>query len=120
MYLRVPELSVRHIGLEVDKLKADVSLRAEVANLVKVHAGASVGVDKVNNSIDNVGARLDLVIRLASLVEIVIRTRHTLDLGPKLATILDTAGDIVTDTVATAGGFRMAVSFWTVRARRFH
>lgn len=104
VYLRVPELSVKHIGLEVDKLKADVSLRASVAGLVKVQAGVSVGVDKVNISIDDVGARLDLLIRLGSLVEIVNRTMQTLDLNPKLTAVINQVGDIATDTVGAAGG----------------
>lgn len=104
VYLRVPNLSVGRLELDVDNLKADISLSASVANLVSVRAGVSVEVEKVNISIAEVGARLDLVIRLASLVDIVNRTMHSLDLNPALVNAINQVGDIGAGAVGAAGG----------------
>ena len=103
-YLRVPNLSVGHIGLDVDYLKADVRLSARVANIVSVRAGISVGIDKVNISIDDVGARLDLVIRLGSLVQIVNRTMQTLDLNSTLMNAVNQVGNVASGAVGATGG----------------
>ena len=103
-YLRVPNLYVGHMGLDVDNLKADVSLSAQVANIVSVRAGISVGIDKVNISIDDVGARLDLVIRLGSLVQIVNRTMQSLDLNPALINAVNHVGNVATGAVGATGG----------------
>lgn len=104
VYLRVPDLSIGRLELDVDNLKADISLSASVANLVSVRAGVAVGVEKINISIAEVGARLDLVIRLASLVDIVNRTMHSLDLNPTLVNAINQVGDIGAGAVGAAGG----------------
>ncbi|KAK4995427.1 hypothetical protein LTR66_004751 [Elasticomyces elasticus] len=83
--LNVPNLSVGRIELEVDSLRADINLNANVAGgLVSINAGVAVSVQKVNLTIVDVAAQLDLVVRLGHLVDIVNRVFHSLDLNPDL------------------------------------
>ncbi|KAK1966176.1 hypothetical protein LY78DRAFT_537994, partial [Colletotrichum sublineola] len=104
VYLKVPELSVGRIELDVDNLNAEVNLAAEVAKLVTINAGVQVGVEKVNITIVDVEAELELVIRLGNLVDIVNRTLASLDLNPLLINLLDTVGDVVDDVVGAVDG----------------
>lgn len=64
VYLNVPELHVGRIELTVEKLSADLNLNAKVANLVQLNAGVQVAVEKVNITISEVDAEVELVIRL--------------------------------------------------------
>lgn len=67
VYLDVPELHVGRIELTVEDLQADINLNAKVANLVQVNAGVQVGIKKVNITIAEVDAQLELVVRLGML-----------------------------------------------------
>ncbi|KAK4933904.1 hypothetical protein LTR66_015829 [Elasticomyces elasticus] len=83
--LNVPNLSVGRIELEVDSLRADINLNANVGGgLVSINAGVAVSVQKVNLTIVDVAAQLDLVVRLGHLVDIVNRVFQSLDLNPSL------------------------------------
>ncbi|KAK2033499.1 hypothetical protein LX32DRAFT_522851, partial [Colletotrichum zoysiae] len=104
VYLRVPELSVGRIELDVDNLSAEVNLAAEVAKLVTINAGVQVGIEKVNITIVDVEAELELVIRLGNLVDVVNRTLASLDLNPLLINLLDTVGDVVDDVIGAVDG----------------
>jgi hypothetical protein len=64
VYLNVPELHVGRIELTVEKLSADINLNAQVANLVKLNAGVQVNIEKVNITIAEVDAEVELVVRL--------------------------------------------------------
>lgn len=64
VYLNVPELHVGRIELTVEKLSADLNLNAKVANLVQLNAGVQVSVEKVNITIAEVDAEVELVVRL--------------------------------------------------------
>jgi exo-beta-1,3-glucanase (GH17 family) len=66
VYLNVPELHVGRIELTVEKLSAELNLNAKVANLVKLNAGVQVAVEKVNITIVEVDAEVELVIRLGT------------------------------------------------------
>ena len=102
--LRVPELHVGRIELDVDNLQAEVNLAAQIANLVELNAGVQVGVEKVNITIADVDANLDLVIRLGNLVDIVNRTLESLNLNPMLINILNEATDLVDGVVGVVDG----------------
>ncbi|KAI2639957.1 hypothetical protein GGS26DRAFT_294429 [Hypomontagnella submonticulosa] len=102
--LKVPELHVGRIELDVDNLNADINLSAQVANLVEINAGVQVGVKKVNITIADVDAQLDLVIRLGNLVDIVNRTLESLNLNPLLINILNEVGDLVDVVVGAVDG----------------
>ncbi|KAI0016677.1 hypothetical protein F4780DRAFT_666984 [Xylariomycetidae sp. FL0641] len=104
VHLRVPELHVGKIELDVDDLSAELNLAAQVASLVEINAGVQVGIEKVNITIADVNAELDLVIRLGNLVDIVNRTLESLNLNPLLINVLDTATDLVNTVVGQVDG----------------
>ena len=89
VHLKVPNLSVGRIELDVDNVRAEINLAAEIANLVTINAGVQVGIEKVNITIADVRAELELIIRLGRLVDIVNRTLASLDLNPLLINILN-------------------------------
>ncbi|KAH0336372.1 hypothetical protein KCU81_g8577, partial [Aureobasidium melanogenum] len=108
VYLNVPELHVGRIELVVDKLSADLNLNAKVANLVQLNAGVQVAVEKVNITIAEVDAEVELVVRLGHLVDIVGRVFDSLDLNPLLISTIGNAtslvGNVVTDVVGAVDG----------------
>lgn len=89
VYLNVPQLSVGRIELDVDNLAADINLNAAVAGLFSINAGVQVSIQKVNLTIVDVEAELELIVRLGNLVEIVSRVFQSLDLNPLLITALN-------------------------------
>ncbi|THX67470.1 hypothetical protein D6D08_06677 [Aureobasidium pullulans] len=108
VYLNVPELHVGRIELTVDKLSADLNLNAKVANLVQLNAGVQVSVEKVNITIAEVDAEVELVIRLGHLVDIVGRVFDSLDLNPLLintiSNVTSLVGQVVGDVVGAVDG----------------
>ncbi|KAJ3542532.1 hypothetical protein NM208_g3207 [Fusarium decemcellulare] len=104
VHLKVPELSVGRIELDVDNLHADINLNADIAKLVQLNAGIQIGIEKVNITIADVEAELELVVRLGNLVEIVNRTLASLDLNPALINLLDSVGDIVEGVIGAVDG----------------
>ncbi|KAI4718693.1 hypothetical protein E4T48_05058 [Aureobasidium sp. EXF-10727] len=112
VYLNVPELHVGRIELTVEKLSADLNLNAKVANLVQLNAGVQVAVERVNITIAEVDAEVELVIRLGMrkghLVDIVGRVFDSLDLNPLLISTIGNAtqlvGNVVTDVVGAVDG----------------
>ena len=50
----------------MDNLSADINLAAEVASLVTINAGVQVGITKVNITIVDVEAELELIVRLGN------------------------------------------------------
>lgn len=104
MLLHIPELHVGRIELDVNNLRADIALAAEVASLVQLNAGVQVGIDKVNITIADVDANLDLVIRLGNLVKVVNRTLSTLDLNPALINLIDGVVDAVDGVIGAVDG----------------
>ncbi|CEI62477.1 hypothetical protein FVEN_g5020 [Fusarium venenatum] len=104
VHLKVPELSVGRIELDVDNLHADINLNADIAKLVQLNAGIQIGIEKVNITIVDVEAELELVVRLGHLVEIVNRTLASLDLNPALINLLDSVGDIVEGVIGVVDG----------------
>lgn len=104
VYLNVPELSVGRIELDVDRLRADINLNANVAQLVQINAGVAVSVEKVNITIADVNAELELVVRLGHLVDIVNRVFSSLDLNPLLITAINNVTSIVDTVVGAVDG----------------
>lgn len=88
----------------VEDLQADINLNAKVANLVQVNAGVQVGIKKVNITIADVEAELELVVRLGNLVDIVSRVFDTLDLNPLLINTLNNVTNILDDVVGAVDG----------------
>jgi hypothetical protein len=96
--LDVPNLSVEEITLEVENLRARVSLDAKLANLLSLTAGADVGIDKVKLTIKGVRAEVLLKVRLDNVAAIIDRTLTTIDRNPQ---ILERLLQSVDNTVGT-------------------
>ena len=88
----------------MDDLQADINLNAKVANLVQLNAGVQVGIQKVNLTIADVEAELELVVRLGNLVDIVNRVFESLDLNPLLINTLNNVTNILDDVVGAVDG----------------
>ena len=99
--LDVPNLSVESITLEVQGLEAHVSLDAQLANLLKLNAGADVTLDSVTLDIKGVQAQAALIVRLENVRAIIERTLQTLDNNPQIVTQLLSTVD---NTVGVTGG----------------
>jgi hypothetical protein len=94
--LNVPVLKVEEINLEVDDLRARVSLHAAVANLVTLDVGADVLVGRVKLGIKGVEAQAVLKVRLEQVYAILERTLTTIDSNPQiLEKLLQPVGDTV-------------------------
>lgn len=102
--LQVPTLAVKRIELDVDDLTADINLNAQVANLVTVNAGVALSVNKVNLTITDIGAELELVVRLGHLTEIVNRVFQSLDLNPLLIATINNVTSILDNVIGQVDG----------------
>jgi hypothetical protein len=97
--LRVPELHVGRIELDVEKLQADLNLNAKIAGLVTINAGVQVSVEKVNITIADVDVQLELIVRLGNLVSIVERVFDSLDLNPLLIGLIGNVTNLVGEVI---------------------
>jgi hypothetical protein len=104
VYLNVPNLSVGRIELDVDNLQANLNLAANVASLVSINAGVAVSVQKVNLTIVDVEAELELIVRLGNLVNVVNRVFQSLDLNPLLITALNNVTSLLDEVVGEVDG----------------
>jgi len=104
VWLNVPTLSVKRIELVVEDLKADINLNAQVAGLVSINVGVAVGIQKVNITIADVSAEVELIVRLGNLVQIVQRVFESLDLNPLLLGAVKGVTDLVDDVVGAVDG----------------
>ncbi|KAF1995445.1 hypothetical protein P154DRAFT_526365 [Amniculicola lignicola CBS 123094] len=104
VYLNVPELHVGRIELDVEELQADINLNAKVAGLVTINAGVMVSVQKINITIADVDASLELTVRLGNLVDIVGRVFESLDLNPLLLGLINNVTSLVGDVIGAVDG----------------
>lgn len=84
VYLDVPQLKVDEFNLDVENLRARVSLRAEVLDLLKLNVGADVALDQVHLGISGVEAQAQLKVRLDNVALIINRVLTTLDRNPQI------------------------------------
>jgi hypothetical protein len=82
--LDVPVLKVDEIDLEVEDLKAHVSLRAELADLVKINVGVDAYLGKVKLGIRGVEAQALLKVRLDRILGTLDRALDTIDRNPQI------------------------------------
>jgi len=82
--LDVPVLNIDELDLEVENLRAHVSLRAELADLVKINVGIDVYLDKVKLGIKGVEAQALLKIRLESVLKTLDRALDAVDRNPQI------------------------------------
>jgi hypothetical protein len=82
--LDVPELRVDEISLDVEDLRARVSLQADVLQLVKLHAGVDAELGRVQLTIKGVEARALLKVHLDNVARILERVLTTIDNNPEI------------------------------------
>lgn len=80
----VPVVKVDKIGIEVDDLRAQVAVRAEVRKLVQLNVGARARLGTVELEIEGVEAQALLKARLDRVGKIVERVLLSLDRNPEL------------------------------------
>jgi hypothetical protein len=108
--LHVPEVRVEEISLDVEDLRARVSLQADVLQLLKLHVGVEVELGRVDLTIKGVEAKALLKVRLDNVARIVDRVLTTLDNNPDMVErllehvdeTLEEAPGILVDDVAEA------------------
>ena len=84
VFLDVPVVKVDEINLEVEDLRARVSLQAEVLDLVKLNVGADVELGRVSLGIHGVEAQALLKVRLDNVAGILDRVLTTIDRNPQI------------------------------------
>jgi hypothetical protein len=86
--LDVSELEVDRLTLEVDGLRAHVSLMAELANLLKLSVGVDATLDRVKLEIEGVEAKVLLKVRLEHVRAILEKALDTIAEHPEILQIL--------------------------------
>ena len=110
--LDVPNLSVDELTIDVQNLQLDISLNAQLANLLKLTAGANASIEQVKIGLKGVKAQATLIVRLENVRAIIERTLQTLDNNPQivqglLSTVnnsVNTVGGVANNAVGTVGG----------------
>jgi cell division septum initiation protein DivIVA len=102
--LDVPVVKVDEINLEVEELRARVSLRAEVLDLLKLNVGADVFIGHVGLEIKGVDAQALLKVRLDNVARILDRVLTTVDRNPQLLErLVEGAGTAIAEIGEGAG-----------------
>jgi hypothetical protein len=99
--LDIPNVCVERIFLKVDSVTAKINLNAQVANLVKVQAGADVLIGTVDLTIQDVRAAALLLVDLDDVTHIVDNTLTFVDNHPEIIAQL---GSTLQNTVGAVGG----------------
>ena len=86
--LDVSELEVDRITLEVEDLRAHVSILAELANLLSLSVGVDARLDRVKLEIEGVEAKVLLKVRLRHVRAILEKALDTLAQNPEILRIL--------------------------------
>jgi len=84
VFLDVPVLNVEELDLEVNDLRAHVSLRAELADLVKINIGVDAYLDKVTLGIKGLEAQAQLKVRLERILGTLERALDAIDNNPQI------------------------------------
>ena len=82
--LDVSELEVDRITLEVEDLRAHVSILAELANLLSLSVGVDARLDRVKLEIEGVEAQVLLKVRLEHVRAILEKALDTLAANPEI------------------------------------
>jgi hypothetical protein len=99
--LDIPNLCVERIFLKVDSLTAKLNLNAAISSLVKVTAGADVLVGNVDLTIQDVRAKVLLLIDLDDVVHIVDQTLTFVDNHPE---VVQQLGSTLNNVGGAVGG----------------
>ena len=82
--LDVPTLNVEELDLEVENLRAHVSVRAEVANFVNINIGVDAYLDKVKLGIKGIDAQVLLKVKLERILGTIDRALSAIEQNPGL------------------------------------
>jgi hypothetical protein len=82
--LDVPSLEVEELNLDVENLRARISLQAELADMVTLNVGVHAEVDKVKLEVKGLDAQVLLKANLDNVREILIQALDTLDNNPQI------------------------------------
>jgi hypothetical protein len=96
--LDVPVLNIDEIDLEVEDLRAHISLRAELASFVKINVGVDLYLDKVKLDIKGLEAQVLLKINLDEALGTLDRALESINMNPQIL------NEVVQDVDPTAGG----------------
>ncbi|MEV6260381.1 hypothetical protein AB0M42_06415, partial [Streptomyces sp. NPDC051784] len=84
VFLDVPGLHLDELNLEVEDLRARVSLQAEVLDLLRLNVGADVQLGRVQLDIKGVDVQAQLKVRLQNVARILARVLETVDRNPQI------------------------------------
>jgi pyruvate/2-oxoglutarate dehydrogenase complex dihydrolipoamide acyltransferase (E2) component len=102
--LDVPVLNVEEIDLEVEDLRAHVSVRAELADLVKINVGVDAYLDKVKLGVKGVEAQVLLKVKLERILGTIERALEVIDDNPEiLGGAIENAGRAAGEIGESAG-----------------
>lgn len=82
--LDVPTLNIEELDLEVEDLRAHVSVRAELANFVNINIGIDAYLDKVKLGIKGVEAQVLLKVKLERILGTIDQALKALEQNPGL------------------------------------
>lgn len=82
--LDVPVLKVDEIDLEVEDLRAHISLRAELADLVNINVGVEAYLDNVKLNVKGVEAQAILRVRSQRILDTLDRVLETINKNPQI------------------------------------
>ena len=82
--LDVPTLNVEEARLQVDNLRARISLQAELADVVRINVGVDAFLENVELDLKGLEAQAVLRADLENVREILVRTLESLDGNPNL------------------------------------
>src|SRR5919107_692899 len=99
--LDVSELEVDKINLEVERLRAHVSILVELANLLSLSVGVDARLARVQLEIEGVEAKVLLKVRLRHVRAILEKALDTIAQHPE---ILETLGHVLSDVVRESLG----------------
>jgi hypothetical protein len=105
LLLDVSELRVDEISLEVQDLKARVSLQAAVLDLLNLHVGVDAALGRVQLTIKGVEAQVLLKVHLHNVAGILDRVLTTIDNNPEIVERLGGAVEgVAGEAVGEIGG----------------
>lgn len=116
--LDVPVLKVEELTLELEDLRAHVSLRADLADLVSVNVGVDAYIDKVKLEIKGVEAQVLLKVRLDRVLETFNRALQTIDNNPEILGRMRKTKDFGEDAEETSQTVRRVPKVRMRRLRR--
>lgn len=108
LILDVPSLAIEELNLDVENLRARISLQAELADMVKLNVGVQADVDKVKLEAKGLDAQLFLKAGLDNARAILTQALDALDNNPRILEDLVGGGE-GTSAGGAAGGAERAL-----------